>query len=522
MIALNRITRKDAEVFVTAEVRIPKISVPEMSVPEASASEARLPALSRKFSSKGLLFMTVALIWILFLEMPTFAIRQPDKTTVDSDSIIRTDRIHTLADSPSLYSVQRTMTFENGAFFVREITDRSGKERISNSYFIPGTELTVYYFDSEKNLVSREMENGTLPITTVFLRTEHYDYAISPAFQFVDTDDRLITRQKQDIPVKVTKKENRFMITYEFPPNQGAKNVLWGIYSTKKLIDFERENVRHILSGLDLTENAVLGLRGYHYIHPLKKAEKTYYLSPSPYLATSFVRTGGSRFADLMGQCFLNIHIEQLNSEGYFPTLHNSIWLQTDYGIDAPYFDNRWNSDLVLTLLCAYEKYQDEEYLKSAERILHYFLSYVDSSKKAVSIEHLPKDAFFETKTEKAYLIPDYIKGFETPYNHTSLNHQLSVITMFLKAYDITKNKKYEDCAGMLLKGIEAVGDRWIRQDHDLHYLIDRFGNFDRDDYKYLTYNDLKDTQYFLNRLYGKTSPALQRLIDSKKLRLEE
>ncbi len=440
-----------------------------------------------------------------------------------------------LLDNEHYLSRQRNMKFDGGYFFVREIYNKTGAHNVRNSFFVPGSSMTVYYYDKDKQLVSMSVENGALPITTVFLRTEKYDLWLSPAFQFEDIYKNLIRKSENALPVTVVRRDGSFEIIYSFPAKKASRNVMWGVCSSRRLIDFDSAEAR-LLGGYDLSNTAVLGYWGYYYMHPDKRLKDIYYPSPAPYLARAFVFTGGNRLAYILGQCFLNIHIDGIIEEGYFPTLHDSSWLIEDYGIEAPYFDNRWNSDLVLVLLRAFQRYGEEYYLNAALRIADFFAEYVDECGVAASEIFRGMDGSIAGNADlksgraaiatgglsegDALLIPDYVKndcasGISL-YNHTSLNHQLSVISMFYKAFEITGDTRYEQCGDKLLRGIEFIGEAWIREDGDLHYLIDGSGIFRRYDYRTLTYNDLKYLQNHLCSVKGGESPILNKLIESK------
>lgn len=410
-----------------------------------------------------------------------------------------------LRDDAEVYSKQRYASFESGYFYIREDYDKAGAKEIQSSYLIPGESLEIMYVDDEGKVLRKDFsKGGKLPTSsTLYLQTDRYSLYISQALQFVDTYMALHQKQGQQIPLEVKKTKGFYSISYKYQPKKNARNVQWGLVSRKPLIDIKSKDAGKILSKIDLSDKAVLIYDGYAYEHyASKKPLKTYHVIPSPYLAKAFVSKGGSKIADLMSQILLKISIEQLDKNGYFPVKSTNIWLKNNYGITTAYFDNRWCSDLVLTLMEAYVKQKDESLKAGFEQVLDYFMGYVD--------EHSAKVG------ENAYLNYDYgVDGFDLK-THSSLNHQLSVIYMFFRASQVSENPEYREYARKLVRGVESVGDRWISASGDLHYAYMASGAMGMKDYPVLTYNDLQRVQKIKLRIDGSRSKVLDKLIAQK------
>ena len=70
--------------------------------------------------------------------------------------------------------------------------------------------------------------------------------------------------------------------------------------------------------------------------------------------------------------------------------------------------------------------------------------------------------------------------------------------------------------AERMLQAVRDTAENWIRSDGDLHYARLPDGSYGRDDYPYLTYNDLYLLQTYLEGK-GRAVPELQRLMDAKR-----
>ena len=70
----------------------------------------------------------------------------------------------------------------------------------------------------------------------------------------------------------------------------------------------------------------------------------------------------------------------------------------------------------------------------------------------------------------------------------------------------------------MMVNAIRDTGTAWVMDDSDLYYCIYPDGSYGRDDYPYLTYNDLLTLQGDLERQYGARDATIQAIMDEKKI----
>lgn len=194
----------------------------------------------------------------------------------------------------------------------------------------------------------------------------------------------------------------------------------------------------------------------------------------------------------------------QSKKDVIWKTEYTSTWLKKKYHITAPYVDTRHNELLVLYM----HRIGKELGVPKLENAL---FEYSDYLLNLISIDNV-------VRTEKGYLPADYYSPQQGKQHiHASLNHALGEANMLIDAYRATGHKKYLLAVREIRRGIESVGDDWIRESGDLWYQMNRDGTFAGNDYEYLTLNDLEGHEKKWAAIGGHRSPVLQKLIKSKK-----
>ncbi|KGX91023.1 hypothetical protein [Pontibacillus marinus] len=193
-------------------------------------------------------------------------------------------------------------------------------------------------------------------------------------------------------------------------------------------------------------------------------------------------------------------------------TEYTSTWVKKSYGVHAPYTDTRHNEKLALFLIEAAETF-DLPHLKQEGLLYADYLVKQAEQGNTISFE---KDAF---------LIADYDGPGMMTTPHASLNHALGEAYYLLQAYEISGNEAYLELAYSMRKGIEAIGQDWIRQEgshrEDMWYQVNANHTFSGNDYQLLTLIDLhKNQDAWAETKYGK-SEVFARLIASKTSYLE-
>jgi len=262
-------------------------------------------------------------------------------------------------------------------------------------------------------------------------------------------------------------------------------------------------------SNYDFHEKARFLEDGYYYESPesyTPTGENAYWRSPSMYLVTHFVQGGNSIGEHLMAKSWLNVAVENLNENDYFVSLPRSEWLFKDYGLEAGFFDTRFNGDMVTTYLEAYQKYGIEVFREAYLDISEYYMRHVED-------RHINYG-----ENNQGWLAYDYYHDESTNIPvHTSLNHQMHAISMFLRLFLEEGDQRYFEIGMKMLWGVKLTRDMWIRDDGDLHYALLPDGSMGLDDYPTLTLNDMEMLQELLAQTFYGPDPDIQMLIDVKK-----
>ena len=188
----------------------------------------------------------------------------------------------------------------------------------------------------------------------------------------------------------------------------------------------------------------------------------------------------------------------QQTGEGYFPSMSESTWLKGDYGIPAGYYDTRFNSDLMLLFHTQMEKTGGFE--EVADRYLAFYQDFA-------------REHHYETDSG-GWLVWDYNRS--TSPVHCSLNHQLTEIRVLYHFDQLLDRPELTALADRMLLGVEDTCRSWIMEDGNLHYCRLPDGSFGKEDYPYLTYNDLYTLQKELLAMGRERNETLDTLMASK------
>ncbi|WP_285395290.1 hypothetical protein [Lysinibacillus sp. fls2-241-R2A-57] len=208
-------------------------------------------------------------------------------------------------------------------------------------------------------------------------------------------------------------------------------------------------------------------------------------------------------FYDLLLNSIANLFIFQGDKKGLWETEYTSTWLKKDYGINAPYIDTRHNEKIALFLKEA-GNILDIKELKNSTIIYADFL--VNQAKNGNIIE-VPKGG---------YLVTDYYSPKQAKKTHVSLNHALGEMNFLLETYQQTKEESYIDVARNMRRGVESIGEKWLRENGDVWYQVNGDFTFEGTDYPLLTLEDLLKSQQTWEAVGEKRSEIFDRLIRSK------
>jgi len=197
-----------------------------------------------------------------------------------------------------------------------------------------------------------------------------------------------------------------------------------------------------------------------------------------------------------------------ITEEDYYKTEPESSWLKEAYNIDGGYYDTRFNADMGVALIKAYQKYHEPYFLETAQKMLNFYMDFAKNNHYT----------FYNDLSEQGWLVQDYWheNGAYTPV-HSALNHQLQEMYFVYLMGEELKDPAVIELGDTLLKGVEITADIWVKPNLDLHYGYTPNGTFDKADYPDLTYNDMYNVQNQLLDMGRDRNESLDKLMQSKK-----
>jgi len=416
----------------------------------------------------------------------------------------------TNADSATFQFNQKNFSYPGiGTFYIRKIDFKVSNQKYRTSFSFPGSTGTLTYFDDSGSLITKPLYNGFLPLGKVLhIKTDSYHMILGQGYTYRDLGNGTIENLGSDA-IHIKKADGKWIVTYTYSARKNSFGILWGLNANKELIDYSNPTQVKIWSGYDLDRSARLSIDGYYYKSPSTyrpATQASYWRIPNSYITNSLIKNKSNLAADLLGNGLLMIAKDTVNEAGFIPTLPASTWLKSDYNIGPGFFDTRFNSDTIETYLIAYQKYKDPVYRDVYLKMSDFYLQHGQNCHRSV----------FGSSNIEGWLIDDY---WNEKYSrtHTSLNHQLQAIHLFLNLYKEERNLGYLDFANKMLFGIKNTRDRWIMKNNNLEYAMKPDGSMGFIDYPYLTYNDLYNVQKDLESINGERDPDLDILAAAKK-----
>ncbi|PKM50378.1 MAG: hypothetical protein CVV02_11405 [Firmicutes bacterium HGW-Firmicutes-7] len=405
---------------------------------------------------------------------------------------------------------------DDSYFFVRRIDYKCNKDYYVTSFYIPGESGSIQWFDSKKQLITSELTAGNLPMNSnLYIQTEEYSFLLGQAYNYKDMGKGTRTSIEKDrAPLNIKKEGDKWLITYTYKQNEAHHGILWGAGSKDQLIDFSNESLVKIWAGYDLCNNARFCEDGYYYKSPSvysPTGPDAFWRIPSMYLINAFVKTGGSLASEVISNAMLVIASDNLNEQGFFPTLPQNDWLKKDYDISSGYFDTRFNADTGETYLLAYREFNNPIFREIYIKMADYYIYHALSNHYTIRSPGL----------KKGWLVQDFAHP-QAIDNHVALNHQLQAIHWFYLLYETEQDNQYLYIANLMLQGIKNTKELWVMSNNNLEYAYMPNGTMGLVDYPYLTYNDLFNVQLDLQRIKGERDVDLDYLMAHKKKWMDE
>lgn len=367
---------------------------------------------------------------------------------------------------------------------INDINNKCSVERneISNKGFLPNK---VTYLESEDRYLKFDKI-----VTTKYLGSSVFEIEPNPVIG------------------SYSKSSNEIKFSYNLVsiPRKEIK-ASW-ILSKEPLVDWGHDFAYRTLLNMDyyndtyFFNDGIYRINMYNYL-PRSQKVPSYFKNPAglQVRACKWVLNHGNLFR-IIGLYSMYSYADSYNKEGYIPTQPMSEWLSKDFGIGYNFYDTRFNSDTVESLMRIYTDYPDEYVL---EKIKNYIAFYKAYYKK------------YQYNAGKAIFVPDYmdITG-KNKINHTSLNHFISETYAMLGYYKLTGDKEALEIGNQMLDSIKMTSDKWIRPNGDLWYKVTPEGKYVSNDYPLVTYNDLNYFKGFLKQIFGNVPQEIEKLFKSK------
>ncbi len=381
-------------------------------------------------------------------------------------------------------------------------------KRLTDSFTIPGNKIEIRYKDPSASewYMSQNPDNTQKQL--LFIDTDSYHMIISvPAvYSTTYTNNTLECYPDLEEKINIENLGGSYKISYSFPIDKEKIGEIWMLKSTEALANWNDATHFSTMSQ-DLAVARRFSKDGYYFPVPSSYypySETMLYRHPSDYAGTSFARYGSFNAAKELGYVFVWTCMQNQNEKGYWATGPKSDWLVKDFKIGAGFYDTRFNTDFAQSLLYAYKRYNNTDFLYAACKYAQYFIDHAENN-------------HYETKNG-GYLVQDYGYDYDHNATHVSLNHQLAELNYLYNLYEITKNEDYKELADKMFLAIDDTRDQWVLPSGDLNYAL--YYSSDTNtmvDYPYLTYNDLFTTKQILKNQFKTTNATIEYLMASKK-----
>lgn len=280
------------------------------------------------------------------------------------------------------------------------------------------------------------------------------------------------------------------------------------ILSLDRMVDWSNDTAYRTMINLDFQNGDLFFNDGVYrknmsnYL-PRSSTVQTYFKNPSglQVRACKWVLDKGSLFRT-MGVYTMYAFADSIGEAGYVPTQPMSEWLKSDFNIKYNFYDTRFNSDTMSSLIYIYKDYPDKYVLDKVSKYIKFYKNYYKTK---------------QYKVGKAIFVPDYMDSTgKNKINPTALNHFIAEAEVMFQYYQLTGDKESHKIAQEMLNSIKLTSSKWIRSDGDLWYRVTPEGAYKTNDYPLVTYNDLVTFRLILKTVEGKVPPEIEKMYQSK------
>ncbi|SHJ86947.1 hypothetical protein SAMN02745975_03095 [Geosporobacter subterraneus DSM 17957] len=412
-------------------------------------------------------------------------------------------------------------------YFIRynPIIDEDTPLQIKVSLKSKSTEVTerhiLYAFDQSKQQPILTIPNSTwsepakivsgygLPKQAIFIDGQDFSMHLN----MVNVYEHLgngVRKERFDLttPIQYLADKGKQEFLISFPQVEGAEIEQWGIIGKEGMVNWGDEEQEKILlvANLDRVRKWTQG--GVQYVtpetyHPYDP--RAFWVVPAQHVGNKLLLEGNNRFSTNFALLSLQAALDTQTEGGYWISSPRSAWLYGDYGIDAGFYDTRFNTDAGLFLLYGYREFENEDYLQGAIKYGDFLIDYA-------------KTHHHETKNG-GYLVYDYTHGDDMNRGTetlTSLNHLITEMNFLYELYKETNDNRYLDTAAKMRQAVKDTAPHWKKPDGDLWYAYLPDGSYGLQDYPLLTLKDLRYSQRLIKEVSGEVDEDFQYLIEVK------
>ncbi|MCT4596640.1 MAG: hypothetical protein N4A50_02015 [Vallitalea sp.] len=407
--------------------------------------------------------------------------------------------LHDVLDSGVAYYIEYIPNDSNSRELTFELKAGNSKEL---------NLLEGYYTKDVLQYKDKKIANSTsLPNVVNYLDGDNNHIRLGRVFHETDLGRTVksVSKIEKDIELTMNKKETSYH--YTLPVKEHYSTKVEGMVSNKKLVTNKhiKFNIDTLLV-MDLADKKYLWTDGVYYENPALYepfAENDFFRTPSALhmRACYWVLDEGSIYTTY-GISLMYKYAEAYNDKNYIPTKPRSGWIFQEYGIVEDFYDTRFNTDTVSSFLHMQEKYPDDEVENVIDKYFEFYVDFVENN------------SFYINEN---IFVPDYMDyNGNDQVPHCSLNHMLSEMTVLYRYHLLYDNTEYFHLAEKLLNSILNTKDEWVKSNGDLYYCITKDGEYIRDDYPLVTYNDLMRAEYYINKIYGEVPKGYLEMKDAK------
>jgi hypothetical protein len=377
---------------------------------------------------------------------------------------------------------------------------------------VSGDSGTVRWFDEEADTWNEQsLTDCTLSRGMYFFQIGTHELIIVTPQSYIPRENHSLEYlPSQDGILTAARTESGFSLSLQVGEMQAGTYSDYLVFESPYLsIDWNDPDVRTNWQHYSFIGKSRWCYDGYYYTTPstyVPTGENYFYSMPDPYLACKMAKNTDQPACRVIALSMLDVQMSRQNEKGYLPTFTRSQWLSDSYGIDAGYYDTRWNSDLYIAVLDAVQSYGIDEWIDPAVRYGDYLMNHIGQ-------HHF---TFSDSEGNEGWLVQDYANDNGGSPTHSSLNHHVTLARFLYLLSTVKNDETYAETADRLVLGVELTADGWIKPDNNLHYAYMPDGTFDLADYPDLTYKDLKLLQNDITERRGTRSEIIDRLIESK------